>query len=184
MPDPAMADPAVRRMVALPSAAWLTTPSPASRFIFRGNADARAVAGQVFGLAFAEIACRAANDGTRAALWLGPDEQLLLAPDGQAAAIEESILQALHGRAYSLVDVSHRQVGLDIHGQHAQWLLEAQCPLPLDLRGFPVGMCTRTLFGKAEIVLWRTAEQAFRIEVWRSFAPYVVELLREIEREA
>ncbi len=110
---------------------------------------------------------------------------MLLAPDGEAAAIEASHrCRRCDGRAYSLVDVSHRQVGLDIHGQHAQWLLEAQCPLPLDLRGFPVGMCTRTLFGKAEIVLWRTAEQAFRIEVWRSFAPYVVELLREIEREA
>jgi len=184
MPDPAMVGHAVRRTVALPSAAWLTTPSPASRFIFRGDADARATAGQAFGLAFPETACRAATDGTRAALWLGPDEQLLLAPDGDADVIQTSIAQAMRGQACSLVDVSHRQVGIDIHGPHAQWLLEAQCPLPLDLRGFPVGMCTRTLFGKAEIVLWRTGEQAFRIEVWRSFATYVVELLREIEREA
>ncbi len=40
-------------------------------------------------------------------------------------------------------------------------------------------MCTRTIFAKAEIVLWRTAPDAFRIEVWRSFAPYVLGLLDE-----
>ena len=48
---------------------------------------------------------------------------------------------------------------------------------------FPVGMCTRTLFGKAEIVLWRTAPRPFRIEVWRSFAPYVLGCLDEACRE-
>jgi sarcosine oxidase subunit gamma len=45
--------------------------------------------------------------------------------------------------------------------------------LDLGLSAFPIGMCTRTLFGKAEIVLWRTGEAQFHIEVWRSFAGYV-----------
>jgi sarcosine oxidase, subunit gamma len=44
-------------------------------------------------------------------------------------------------------------------------------------------MCTRTVFGKAEIVLWRPAEQSFRLEVWRSFSPYVAHLLHEVARE-
>jgi sarcosine oxidase subunit gamma len=44
-------------------------------------------------------------------------------------------------------------------------------------------MCTRTVFGKAEIVLWRTAAETFRIEVWRSFAPYVLGCLEEAGRE-
>jgi sarcosine oxidase subunit gamma len=44
-------------------------------------------------------------------------------------------------------------------------------------------MCTRTLFGKAEIVLWRTAPDAFHIEVWRSFARYVLDCLGEALRE-
>jgi len=44
-------------------------------------------------------------------------------------------------------------------------------------------MCTRTLFGKAEIVLWRTTPDTFRIEVWRSFAPYVLGSLAEAARE-
>jgi sarcosine oxidase subunit gamma len=79
--------------------------------------------------------------------------------------------------------VSHRQVGILVQGSRAEWLLESQCPLPLNLRDFPVGMCTRTIFSKAEVVLWRTAPEVFHLEVWRSFATYVVELLREVDRE-
>jgi sarcosine oxidase subunit gamma len=44
-------------------------------------------------------------------------------------------------------------------------------------------MCTRTLFEKSEMVLWRTAPDSFHIEVWRSFAPYVTGLLAEVARE-
>jgi len=179
-----MADVAIRRTVDLPGAGWLGAAMPASRFVFRGDAAARSAAGQGFGITLPEAACRAATDGTRAALWLGPDEHLLLAPDGEGAAIERELSQTLAGQAHSLVDVSHRQVGFNVTGPHAEWLLESQCPLPLNLRDFPVGMCTRTVFGKAEIVLWRPAEQVFRLEVWRSFASYVVELLHEIDRES
>jgi len=39
------------------------------------------------------------------------------------------------------------------------------------------------MFGKAEIILWRKADDAFRIEVWRSFAPYVLGCLAEASRE-
>jgi sarcosine oxidase, subunit gamma len=178
-----MVDTAIRRTVALPTAPWLETSGPTMRFILRGATEVRIAAGEGFGLTLPETACRAVTDGTRAALWLGPDERLLLAPEAKAGLIESTLSQALQGRAHSLVDVSHRQVGFDVHGPRAEWLLESQCPLPLNLRDFPVDMCTRTVFAKAEIVLWRRAEQVFRLEVWRSFSLYVVQLLHEVARE-
>ena len=52
----------------------------------------------------------------------------------------------------------------------------------LDASAFPVGMCTRTVLAKAEVVLWRTAAEAFRLEVARSFVSYVAEFLAEAER--
>jgi sarcosine oxidase subunit gamma len=55
--------------------------------------------------------------------------------------------------------------------------------LDLDVRAFAVGMCTRTVFAKAEIVLWRTAADVFRLEVWRSFTDYVASFLDEVVRE-
>ena len=44
-------------------------------------------------------------------------------------------------------------------------------------------MATRTLFVKAEIGLWRRADTAFRLEVGRSFAPYVAHMLNEAARD-
>jgi sarcosine oxidase subunit gamma len=85
--------------------------------------------------------------------------------------------------AHSLVDVSHRQVALEISGPHAATILAGACPLDLDAREFPVHMCTRTVLAKAEIVLWRTAQDTFHLEVWRSFQNYVQALLGEIGRE-
>jgi sarcosine oxidase, subunit gamma len=40
-------------------------------------------------------------------------------------------------------------------------------------------MATRTLLGKAEIILWRTSETSWQIEVWRSYAPYVLTYLKQ-----
>jgi sarcosine oxidase subunit gamma len=91
--------------------------------------------------------------------------------------------QALADRPHSLVDVSHRQLGLAISGAHAATVLAAGCPLDLDRGAFPVGMCTRTVLGKAEIVLWRIAEDGFHLEVWRSFAAYVSGVIAEAARE-
>ena len=82
------------------------------------------------------------------------------------------------------MDVSQRQLGLEVRGPTAVRLLNAQCPLELTAAAFPVGMCTRTIYAKTEIVLWRTAAECFHIEVWRSFAPYLVTLLGDVALEA
>jgi sarcosine oxidase, subunit gamma len=84
---------------------------------------------------------------------------------------------------HSLVDVSHRQTAFEVSGPQATLLLNAGCPLDLDLSAFPVGMCTRTVLAKAEIVLWRTSQDVFHVEVWRSFADYVSRFLAEVARE-
>lgn len=178
-----MADAIARRPVAVTTTPWLRSLPASAKFVFRGNADAQAAAGQGLGLALPMIACRAAVSGTRVALWLGPDEFLLLVPENEGTAVAANLAAALGVLPHSLVDVSHRQVTLELGGPHAEWLLGAQCPLPLDLRDFPVGMCTRTVFAKAEVVLWRNASQTFRLEVARSFTQYVVDLLLEIARE-
>lgn len=155
---------------------------PATRFILQGGAAARAGAGEAFGVPLPESACRAnARDG-RAALWLGADEHLLLGPAGERDMLAAGLESALAGIAHSLVDVSQRQVAWLLSGARVSELLSTGCPLDLDPAVFPPGMCTRTLLGKAEIVIWRTGAEAFHLEVWRSFADYVLAWLREAER--
>jgi sarcosine oxidase subunit gamma len=61
--------------------------------------------------------------------------------------------------------------------------LSGACPLDLDPGEFLTGMCTRTVLAKADIVLWRSRDDVFHLEVWRSFSGYVTGLLREIAGE-
>jgi sarcosine oxidase, subunit gamma len=160
---------------------WLRLLPSSCRWVLRGDAAVRAAAESALGVPVPAAACRAGTNGERAALWLGPDEWLLLAP-GEQAGLGTRLARALAGLPHSLVEVSHRQVGLLVHGPRAALLLASGCPLDLDARAFPVGMCTRTMLAKAEVVLWRTAPEQFRLEVWRSFAPYVTQFLAEAAR--
>ncbi len=185
-----MADVALRRpphiglaLVADERSVRLEAIDRVSRFAVRGDAEAAAIIGRAFGAALPIEPWRSAVDGPRAALWLGPDEWLLLAEGGDPEAISAEVARAVGGRPCSWVDVSHRNAGFLLSGPNAADVLNAGCTLPLDLAAFPVGKCTRTLFGKAEIVLWRTGEAAFRIEVWRSFAAYTAGLIAEAARE-
>ncbi len=161
----------------------LTGLPPATRFILRGRAAAIEAAGAAFGAALPRIACRAATAARdRAALWLGPDEWLLLAPPADGATLAEALERAMDGHPHSLVEVSHGQVGIEISGEDAIATLNAGCPLDLEA-GFPVGMCTRTVLAKAGIVLWRIAPDSFRIEVARSHADYIWGFLEAASRE-
>lgn len=116
-----------------------------------------------------------AGKGGRVALWLGPDEWLLIDQTAGDPLGDCATVKALH----SAVGISHRNAAFSVSGAAAEAVLSAGCPQDLDIAAFPVGACSRTLFGKAEVVLLRTAEDAFRLECWRSFAPYVNDLLLE-----
>jgi len=162
---------------------WLRTLTPATRFVLQGGPAARAAAGVAFDLSLAEIPCRAIAHDNRAALWLGPDEQLLLGPAAEAPSLATALETALAGIAHSLVDVSQRQLALQVSGPHAGAILNTGCPLDFDPAEFPVGMCTRTLFGKADIIIWRRGADEFHLEVWRSFTGYVSALLLEAAQD-
>jgi sarcosine oxidase subunit gamma len=154
-----------------------------ARFSLRGDLGSLANALSAGNVPISRMACRALEGELCATLWLGPDEQLLLAPEPHAAQLAQVLQASLANIPHSLVDVSHRQTAFEVTGSNARLLVNAGCPLDLRDAAFPVGMCTRTLFEKSEIVLWRTAPDTFHIEVWRSFAPYVTGLLAEVARE-
>lgn len=158
------------------------TPLPAmTRLSARGGAAAARRIGKAFGVMLPEAALQAAEQGERAALWLGPDEWLLLAPpeDGLAQRLEAG----LAGEPGCVVDISHRQIALEVGGPGAAAALNAGCPLDLDLAAFPAGRCTRTVLAKADVVLWRRGPERFHLECWRSFAPYVLAVLDQAAQD-
>lgn len=191
-----MVEIAQRRPPLIAESDWLRMLPLLERWVLHGGAEARSRAAAVWGVPFSSVACRALRQGSRATLWLAPEEFLLLDAStaveelaGHAAAaaaaggIDAALERALAGVPHALVDLSHRQVALEVCGPYAVTILNGACPLDLDLSAFPVGMCTRTVLAKADIVLWRTDESRFHLEVWRSFTDYVSALLHEIASE-
>jgi sarcosine oxidase, subunit gamma len=163
---------------------WMLKLPPATRFILHGNAAVRAAASAAWGISFAETPCRAIVGAGRATLWLGPDEYLLWDSDKRSADVASAEIETvLRGLPHALVDISQRQIALEISGPYSPAIVSGGCPLDLDILKFPIGMCTRSVFAKADIVLWRTAEAAFHMEIWRSFEAYVSTMLHEIGRE-
>jgi sarcosine oxidase subunit gamma len=174
---------ALRRIPQIPTIAEVRLLPPSARFILRGASPVICAAGAALGIVVAARSCQASHAQGRALLWLGPDEYLLLAADAETTALKSTLEEALQKHAHALIDVSHRQTGLEVTGAHAVEILSSGCPLDLDIASFPIDMCTRTLFAKAEVVLWRTAADVFHIEVWRSFTDYVASFLVDAARE-
>jgi len=102
-------------------------------------------------------------------LWIGPDEWLVY----DETHADKNFVPKLPNAEFSAVDISHRNMAIIVSGTGAQTLLSSGCPQNLSLSEFPVGACSRTVFGKSEIVLLRSGEEEFRVECWRSFSPYV-----------
>jgi len=172
--------------VALPDGAdfVLRVAPDAVRFVLRGGGDVRAAASAAFGAPLPEKLGQVGVSGVRAALWLGPDEWLLIAEDEALQPLAAALESALAARLHSLVDVSQRQIALDLDGPLSARALSAGCPLDLRDSAFPVGFATRTMLAKSEIVLWRRGPARYRVEVWRSFADYAASHLAEAARRA
>jgi sarcosine oxidase subunit gamma len=152
--------------------------APAHRYILRGGPEAAAAVGAAFGATPPSEPLRSHTAGSRSALWLGPDEWLLIAEESPLA-LGADLEEALAPFPHALIDVSHRHSALVASGQGAARLLNAGVPLDLDLQAFPVGMAVRTLLTKAEIILWRRAPELFHVAFSRSFGPYVVAILAQ-----
>lgn len=114
---------------------------------------------------------------------LGPDEWLLVADGADGDTLAAKLAGELDGTGYMLVDISHRNIAIEIAGSQAADVINTGCPLDLSDRAFPIGAATRTLFAKTEIILMRcpdlTQAPRYRIECWRSFGPYLNGLLTD-----
>lgn len=158
--------------------------APCARWSLRLPPAAAGRLREVAGFRIAMEINRSTCNDDKLAARLGPDEWLLCAPLDAAAELERSVTAALGAEPHALVDVGHRYAALALEGPQAPTLLAAGCPLDLHPGTFSAGAATRTLLGKAEIVLWRLHDApAYRVECGRSFAPYVYAFLREAARE-
>jgi sarcosine oxidase subunit gamma len=136
------------------------------------------------GFALPVIPNTVAAKGDRRALWLGPDEWLVVAPDGQQMALEQGLGTGLNGAFGSIVDVSANRTPLEIRGRKAPELLAHGVSIDLDTRAFVSGRCAQTLLAKAQVIIERlNADLAFHLYIRTSFASYVAEWLLDAAAE-
>ncbi|MEE9314757.1 MAG: sarcosine oxidase subunit gamma [Rhizobiaceae bacterium] len=162
------------------SAVTIQLAPPASRISLRATKAGSKSIEKLLGITLPKKPTETTKKTSRHALWLGPDEWMVIdEKNGDASMVPRQ-----SNKNFTAVDVSHRNVAYIVNGYGAANTLNAGCPRDLSLRAFPVGSCSRTILNKAEVVLYRTARNTFRIECWRSFAPYVWAYLLEGAKDA
>ncbi|AXK36350.1 sarcosine oxidase subunit gamma [Streptomyces armeniacus] len=140
------------------------------------------------------------RSGDRAAVWLGPDEWLIVTPPGTAAETDDTLRAAADtargadgggeggggsgsgsdgGVDIAYTDVSAHSTTLRLGGARARDVLRKVCPIDLHPRVFGSGACAQTLLaGGARVLLVADREpDGFLVFVRASFADYVTDWL-------
>ena len=179
-------DPSRPGVVASSAVASVAVMAPVARLSIRVRNDMRADLAKVLGVDLPDTIGQRAKAGDVEAVCLGPDEWLVIAPLGHAPKVVQAAADAYAKLPHSLVEVSEREITVEITGAQADILLTLG--MPRDVDSIKVGEARRTVFDGATVVIWRDAQTSFRMDIWRSFAPHVVALLAtgctELEADA
>jgi len=116
------------------------------------------------------------EEGARAALWLGPNEWLVLGPPSAGPEIVDELHAAVGELHSSIVDVSAARAVLELSGAGANELLSKGCSLDLHPRVWGAGMCAQTLLAGVPVVFHQRTS-ATGVLVRPSFADYLVDWL-------
>jgi sarcosine oxidase subunit gamma len=129
--------------------------------------------GYAAGVAMPTIPNSVAGSMSLAALWLGPDEWLVVADKSGAGGL--AALQAAGPPdGATIVDVSAARTTMEVAGADARRLLETASSIDLHPRSFVTGMCAQTLIGRVNVILWHvTDEPRFRLFVRPSYARHL-----------
>ena len=175
-----MADPALR-----PPAGAVAVPPFAAVSVRLDAGDAQLLArvGAALGLDLPiEPNTVTGDPDDRHALWLGPDEWLVIGPAGPAPAIDSAIRSAAGEAFVVTVDVSANRVSFELTGPGARELLESGCPIDLHPRAFRAGSCAQTLLARANVLLHQAGDEPrYRIWIRPSFARYLAAWLTDAE---
>ncbi|MEQ9328805.1 MAG: sarcosine oxidase subunit gamma family protein [Rhodospirillales bacterium] len=115
--------------------------------------------------------------GSRA-LWLGPDEWLIVTPDGEQQATMGKLRVTLGSRHFALTDVSANRTTLQLTGSKSREILQKGCLLDLHPSKFEANQCAGTNLARSQVILEKLSDEP----VWRiyprwSFANYLADWL-------
>ncbi len=120
----------------------------------------------------------------RYALWLGPDEWLVIgAPDTQDKTVA-ALRSALAGRVAAVTDVSEGRTVIRLCGPRARDVIAKGCPIDLHSRAFGPGRCAQSRYARALVILHQLDDApTFDLYVERSFADYTWRMIEDAALE-
>ena len=152
-----------------------------------GSVAALAVA-DALGLRLPRRPCTVESQDALDALWLGPNEWLLVSSERTAAELERKVRAALTVQGgsdpVSVVDVSAQRTIIELSGPAARTVLAKGCALDLHESVFSAGQCVQTLLARAPVIVQPMIEaDTIRVFVRPSFATYLAAWLLDASFE-
>ena len=127
------------------------------------------------------------GSGDTAVLWLGPEEFLLVAPaeahESLGGTLPGALIEALGDGEGQVVDLSANRTTFELSGPRARAVLEKGCALDLHPRVLKAGTALSTEIGGIPAILWKSAEESYRIFPRASFAEFLGRWLLDAMRE-
>jgi sarcosine oxidase subunit gamma len=118
-----------------------------------------------------------------AALWVSPDQWLLLSDSRTPAALAAHCQQALGDILHNATDSSDALACFLVEGRGARALLAMASGVDFDAGAFPPGSCVRTKFAKVAVLIRATGAESFDLFLDRSAAHYLEQWLRRAARD-
>jgi sarcosine oxidase subunit gamma len=126
----------------------------------------------------------AVKAGKNNILWLGPNEWLVVTPEGKQGEAEAALRLALEGQHVSIVDGTDARTTIRLHGANARDVLMKGCPLDLHPRAFGPGQCAQTILAKADVLIHQLDDTpTYDIYVLCSFSRYLWDWLADAAKE-
>ena len=116
--------------------------------------------------------------GETGAVWMSPDEILLLCPDAEAHDLTAQLQDALSGTHHLAANVSDARALLTLTGLDAREVLAKLTPADVSPAALRPGQVRRTRLAQVPAAFWMRDEESFDIVCFRSVAQYVFDILK------
>jgi sarcosine oxidase subunit gamma len=113
-------------------------------------------------------------------LWLGPDEWLLITPEGREDAMAQALRESVGDGFASVIELGSGQTVIELRGARAREVIAKGCPLDLHPRVFGPGRCAQSRLARTLVTIAQVdASPSFELIVRRSFADYLWQWLHD-----
>ncbi|SHH32364.1 sarcosine oxidase subunit gamma [Marivita hallyeonensis] len=125
-----------------------------------------------------------AFDGENGALWMSPDEALLLCPYAEAEDRVSALTGHLQGAHALAVNVSDARSVFELKGRMLREVIAKLAPVDMSPDAFGPGMVRRTRMAQVAAAFWMDDASTARVVCFRSVAGYMFDILSNAAEEA